>query len=133
MNAPGFTRLGVIALTACALLGAAACGSSSKAKPPPAPTDMRNQAQVTIDAHNNQFSPVDVIVTVGTKVTWHNVDPVVHNVKKSADALDFGAPFGTDDLNPGGTYSFTFAKTGTFFYSCTIHAGMSAKVEVVAK
>jgi plastocyanin len=58
---------------------------------------------------------------------------VVHNVKKSADALDFGAPFGDNSLNPGQTYSFMFAKVGTFTYTCTIHAGMDGKVQVVAQ
>ena len=104
----------------------------SPRRAPPAPTDLRGKPTVDIDAKNNQFSPVDVIVTVGTKVTWHNTDAVTHNIKKSADALDFGAPFGTDSFNPGQTYSFTFTKAGTFPYACTIHAAMTGKVEVVA-
>ena len=43
---------------------------------------------------------------------------------ESADASEFG---------PGQSYSFTFTKAGTFFYTCTIHTLMSGKVQVVAK
>jgi plastocyanin len=123
----------VVGLT-CALLALGACGSSKpKGTPAPAPVDLRAQKQVRIAARGNQFTPAAVIVTVGTKVTWQNLDAVTHNVKKSADAVDFGAPFGTDALNPGQSYSFTFRKAGTYFYTCTIHTLMDGKVEVVAK
>lgn len=122
----------VVALVTCALLGVAACGGSSKPKVAPAPTDLRGKATVEIDAKNNQWSPNDVIVTVGTKVTWHNLDAVTHNVKKSSDSVDFGAKFGTDSFAPGQTYSFTFAKAGAYPYACTIHAAMTGKIEVVA-
>ncbi len=111
----------------------AACSSSAKARPPAEPTNLRGHTQVEIDAKSFQFTPNDVVVDVGTKVTWRNTDSVAHNVKKSADALDFGAPFGTDAFNPSATYSFTFTKAGTFPYVCTIHAGMTGKVEVVAR
>jgi plastocyanin len=79
--------------------------------------------------------PAAVIVDPGTKVTWRNTDSVAHNVEKSADALDFGAKFGADAslFGPGQSYSFTFAKAGTYFYTCTIHTLMSGKVQVVAK
>jgi plastocyanin len=131
------TRRALVALSACLLvLGLAACGSSKpKAAPVPPPVDARGKKTVTIDANQNQFTPAAVIVDVGTKVTWTNTDTVAHNVEKSADALDFGATFGADasKFGPGASYSFTFKKAGTFFYTCTIHTLMSGKVEVVAK
>jgi plastocyanin len=127
-------RAVLVVCAVLALFGATACGSSKpKAVAPPPPTNMRGHTSVEIDAVGNQFTPVDVVVDVGTKVTWLNKDSVAHNVKKSADALDFGAAFGTDTFNPGATYSFTFAKAGTFFYTCTIHTLMSGKVTVDAK
>ncbi len=126
-------RVLLIGLTASLLVISAACGSSSTKSTPVAPTNLRGRAQVDVDAKSYQFTPNDIVVDVGTKVTWHNTDSVAHNVKKSADALDFGAPFGTNNLNPGQSYSFTFTKVGTFPYVCTIHAGMTGKVEVVAK
>ncbi len=132
MPRPMKRSLVVVTLVACALLGVAACGGSSKPKAVPAPTDLRGKPTVDIDAKNNQWSPDDVIVTVGTKVTWHNTDAVTHNIKKSSDSVDFGAKFGTDSFAPGQTYSFTFTKAGTYPYACTIHAAMTGKIEVVA-
>jgi plastocyanin len=129
-------KIAVVVLAAGLLLGATACGSSKpKVTPIPPPTDARGKKQVEIDAKLNQFTPAAVIVDVGTKVTWRNTDSVAHNVEKSADALDFGATFGADAsmFGPGQSYSFTFTKAGTFFYTCTIHTLMSGKVEVVAK
>jgi len=128
-------RFVVFVLAGCAVLGLTAC-SSSKARVAPVapPTDGRGQANFLIVARGNQFSPVDVIVDAGTTVTWRNDDAVAHDVKKSADALDFGGTFGADAsrFGPGASYSFRFTKTGTFFYTCTIHTLMSGKVEVVA-
>lgn len=126
----------VLALVACALLGATACGSSkAKTTPLPAPTNARGQKTFEIDANLNQFTPADVIVDVGTKITWRNTDTVAHDVMKASDALDFGAKFGADPsvFGPGQSYSFTFSKPGTYFYTCTIHTLMNGKVEVVAK
>jgi len=118
------------------LAGTAACSSSKpKVTPPPPPIDLRGHKAIEIDADLNQFTPAAVIVDVGTKVTWRNTDSVAHDVKKAADALDFGAQFGVDAsrFGPGQSYSFTFAKAGNYFYTCTIHTLMSGKVAVVAK
>jgi plastocyanin len=111
----------------------AACGSSSKPAVAPAPIDMRGKTAVEIDAKSNQWTPDDIIVDVGTKVTWRNTDPILHNIKKSADAVDFGAKFGLDSFSPGASYSFTFTKAGTFPYACTIHAAMTGKIQGVGK
>jgi len=126
-----------VLVLAFALVGLAACGSSSSNAPaaPPTPTDLRGQTTVDVQASSNEFHPQSIIIDAGTKVTWHNGDAVAHNVKKSADAVDFGAPFGveSDKFGPGKTYSFTFTKPGTYPYECTIHAGMTGTVEVRAK
>lgn len=130
-------RVAVVFVVMAALLGLAACGSSSKPKTeaPPPPTDLRGKTAVDVVATGNQFQPPSIIIDAGTKVTWRNGDAVAHNVKKSADAVDFGAPFGidSDKFGPGKTYSFTFTKPGTYLYQCTIHAGMTGQVEVRAK
>jgi plastocyanin len=119
---------------ALALVGVSACGSSSKAKPPaaPAPVDERGKQAVTVAAKDNQFTPASIIVDPGTKVTWSNTDTVAHDVKKQADTVDFGGPFGVDpeSFGPGQSYSFTFTKPGVYYYTCTIHAGMTGRVQV---
>jgi plastocyanin len=127
----------VVAIAIVALL-AAACGSSSKPVSNPIeqpPLDMRNQRRVEINAADNLFDPVTIEITAGTTVTWHNTDTVAHDVSKSVDGQDFGAPFGVrvPQFGPGATYSFTFDKPGVYFYTCTIHTGMNGKIQVDAR
>jgi len=127
----------MVAIVACASLGAAACSSSGGGNGSSAttvPVDDRGKTQVEIDAVGNTWVPANIMIDVGTTVTWVNKSAVQHNVKKSADALDFGAPFGVDldQFGPGKSYTFTFPKTGTFPYTCTIHALMDGTVQVVA-
>jgi len=70
------------------------------------------------------FSPSTITVTVGTVVTWTNKDAVTHNVTSNP------ALFSSGGMGNGATYSFTFANTGTFNYSCTIHPSMTGTVIV---
>jgi plastocyanin len=124
------------ALTLTLLLSGAvaACGggSSEQTDEPPPPVDLRGQQQVIILAKDNFFEPAGVIVEPGTEVTWVNEGAIAHNVRKSADAVDFGAPFGVDtgQFPPGGRYTFTFAGAGSYPYTCTIHTFMDGQVIV---
>jgi plastocyanin len=128
-------RAAAVALLA---LLAAACGSSSKPASTPIeqpPLDLRNQKRVEINAADNLFDPVTIEITAGTKVTWRNTDTVAHDVQKAVDGQDFGGTFGVRvaAFAPGATYSFTFDKPGSYFYTCTIHTGMNGKIQVDAR
>ena len=116
------------------LLGVASCGSSSnKTRPEQPALDWRGQKAVNIEVTDDLFTPPNIIVSPGTKVTWTNKGASVHNIQKATDLLDFGAPFGVgiSDFGPGKSYSFTFTKVGTLYsYVCTIHTGMSGHVDV---
>jgi plastocyanin len=121
----------LLGFAAVAVLGA--CGGDDSSDEPPAPIDMRGQAEVEVVAKGgNQFVPANIVVDEGTELTWVNQDSIAHNVKKSADAVDFGAKFGVEagQFGPGDTYSFTFDKAGRYPYTCTIHAGMSGSITV---
>jgi plastocyanin len=68
---------------------------------------------------------LDVSVTVGTKVTWTNMDAVFHTVTG-----DTGG-WMSDALTNGASYSNTFNTKGTFNYHCAFHPEtMKAKVTV---
>ena len=135
-------RLGcVLAVVALLVLASAGCsGSSNSSKQPqtPAqapPVDWRGQKAVSVDVTDNMFTPPNIVVSPGTKVTWTNHGSSVHNIQKAADAIDFGAPFGVgiSDFGPGKSYSFTFTKIGNLYaYTCTIHTGMTGHVDVEA-
>jgi plastocyanin len=70
------------------------------------------------------FAPGVIDVLTGTDVTWRNGDRITHTV--TADDDSFGSGF----IRPGGAFSRTFAKTGTYAYHCTIHKFMRGTVRV---
>lgn len=133
------------ALGVAALLGAAACAgpapASNAAAPPStsdsmsgmtAPATTADTAPVrtntvrtnTVSIKNFAFSPATVTVSVGTTVTWTNDDQDAHTVTATDHT------FGSQPMNPGATYHFTFTKPGTYSYLCTIHPFMTATVVV---
>lgn len=72
------------------------------------------------------FSPANITVKTGTKVTWTNKDSMPHTVTET-DSLNGPK---SDTLSPGQSYSFTFTAPGTYHYHCTIHSGMTGTVTV---
>ncbi len=79
--------------------------------------------KVTIS--NYMFAPGDIKVKVGTTVTWTNNDSVKHNVVSDNGMMPDGKLIGM-----GETYSYTFAKAGTYKYHCSPHQYMHGSVTV---
>jgi len=75
---------------------------------------------------NFAFSPADITVKKGTKVTWTNNDSTTHTVTENDGKNGPSAP----EMAPGSSYSFTYSETGTFRYHCTIHPDMIGTVTV---
>ena len=89
--------------------------------------DSTNSNQNSVTIKDFAFNPGTVTVKVGTKVTWTNEDSVSHTV--TADTPSADAP-ASGNIAKGESYSFTFAKVGTYAYHCTPHPYMKAKVIV---
>jgi plastocyanin len=81
-----------------------------------------DDAQVTIK--NFDFMPMSLTVGAGTTVTWTNKDGEPHTVIGESGLFRSGA------LDTGASYSFTFAKPGTYKYLCGIHPKMTAEIVV---
>jgi plastocyanin len=130
-----------VSLTACGSSSSTTSGGGSPSAPASSPmasmsmgdmpmdstpTSGASQASGTamVDIKNFAFSPKDLTVTKGTKVTWKFEDSAAHTVK--ADDGSFTSPA----LSNGKTFSYTFTKTGTFKYICSIHQYMTATVTV---
>jgi plastocyanin len=79
---------------------------------------------VGVEISNFAFSPSQITVKVGTKVTWTNSDSAAHTVTS-----DTGV-FGSKTLNTGSSYSFVFNAPGTYSYHCAIHPSMKAIIVV---
>ncbi len=78
----------------------------------------------SVSIANMAFSPTTITVKKGATVTWTNNDKVTHNVTANDKSFSSGS------MAPGKSYSFTFDKTGSFAYTCTIHPDMKATVVV---
>ena len=74
------------------------------------------------------FSPVKVTVVIGQNntVTFINKDSAAHTVTADGGSFDSG------NMNPGDSWTYTFATAGTFSYHCTYHSWMKGTVVVVA-
>jgi plastocyanin len=135
------TRLAAATAGVALLGGVAACGSSGGGTSTgpsgmasmsgmgsmsgmPMGSSSEASGTATIDVKNFAFSPMNLTVTKGTKVTWKFEDSAQHTVK--ANDGSFSSPA----LSGGKTYSFTFDKVGTYPYICSIHQYMTATITV---
>ena len=83
------------------------------------------------------FSPADVTINVGDKVTWTGLQfGVGHTVSQTPDASAnvYVSGFRSGNQNAVPTFEWTFNTAGTFFYICEPHAtiGMKGSVTVQA-
>lgn len=78
----------------------------------------------SVTISNFAFSPKQLSVKVGTKVTWTNSDSVAHTVTSNDGFFESGT------LSTGGAYSYVFPVPGTYNYHCAIHPSMTATVVV---
>lgn len=119
-------------VTLAVVLGAAACSGSSgsgysapAAAPDPSPTAAAPAAAgPAISISGFSFSPHLLTVKVGAKVTVTNADTTAHTWTAKGGAFDSG------ELAHGRSFSFTFAKPGTYAYVCSIHPSMTGSVVV---
>jgi plastocyanin len=70
------------------------------------------------------FSPPQLSVRVGDKVTWRFADSATHTVTADDGSFDSGGH------SSGETFDHTFETAGTFSYHCTIHGSMKGTVAV---
>jgi plastocyanin len=87
-----------------------------------APAVARADNIVTIK--NFDYAPMAITVSVGSTVTWKNLDGEPHTVA-STDGV-----FRSPALDENDTFSFRFAKPGTYKYVCSIHPKMVATITV---
>jgi plastocyanin len=108
---------------------AAATAASTMPDMPMAAAPLTGQAVATskVTINNFAFMPAIITVKAGTTVTWTNMDEEPHTVTDGADGIK-SQVLG----NQGSTFSYTFTKTGTFSYNCSIHPFMHGMVEVTA-
>ena len=78
-----------------------------------------------IEIKDFAFSPSSLTINKGDTVIWTNKDSVSHPVTS-----DSGNELNSGTLSQGQTYSHTFSAAETFFYHCSVHPMMKAKIIV---
>lgn len=78
-----------------------------------------------VRVENIAFAPANIVVDVGTAVTWVNGDDIAHTVT-SDGRKDMNSPL----FGRGGTFSHTFDEPGEYAYHCTPHPNMQGLVTV---
>jgi plastocyanin len=77
----------------------------------------------TVEMAKMCFTPSILEVEPGTKVTFVNEDPMIHNVS----ANGWG---NAEDMLRGDSFTATFADEGTYPFACSYHLGMTGAVVV---
>src|SRR5580704_1657445 len=75
--------------------------------------------EVNID--NFAFTPKELTVKAGTTIVFRNHDDIPHSVVGS------NGEFHSKALDTGDSFGFTFAKAGSYVYSCGLHPRMQGK------
>ena len=95
--------------------------------------DMTGKKEVSIDMRDIKFTPANIIISKGTRVTWTNRDPVDHFVNTDPHPSHNVLPgLNSLDLKQGATFSYTLNDVGEWGYHCSAHfpQNMVAKVIV---
>jgi plastocyanin len=111
-----------IILILITLVSLSACSSGYGTTSPTTSSPQASGNSVTLA--NFAFSPATLNVKAGTTVTWTNKDSTSHTVVSDTGVFDSG------NLAPNATYTYVFAKAGTFDYHCSIHPSMKGTVIV---
>ena len=81
-------------------------------------------AEVKVSIDNFTFTPANLSIVRGTKVTWINHDDVPHTATSNTKV------FASPALDTDETFSFVFASPGTFPYYCAVHPHMTGQIIV---
>ena len=119
-----------VLFTALLLFGCPSNANSTPNPPPvPAVTGPPSTAtggtagELAVEIKNFAFSPAEISIVKGSKVTWTNNDAAPHTIT-SAGNFDSGT------LQKGESYSKVFDVAGTYEYNCAIHTSMKGKLVV---
>jgi len=76
------------------------------------------------------YDPEVIDVTVGTTVTWENVDNTMHTATSGNPDGGPNAVFDSDIMLAGDKFEFTFTDAGNYDYYCILHPWMIGTVNV---
>jgi len=102
-------------------------GSASTVTPASTPATAAQLGLYEVKIENFAFSPAELTIKAGSKVTWTNFDSTPHAIVSDSGG-DGG--IGSGMLEKGVAYGFVFEQPGVYNYHCSIHTSMRGKVIV---
>jgi plastocyanin len=94
--------------------------------------EVETKGSIPVEADKNEiaianfsFSPKMSTVSAGATVTWINHDKVPHVISSADNQFQKSTL-----LQPGQSFSNTFATSGTYSYFCSIHPRMTGEIIV---
>lgn len=115
----------------------ASVAASASAAPTGTPHDMGDMGDMggpgetaAVEIINFGFEQPDITVSVGTTVTFTNLDTAPHTVTAGTDADPMTDVFDSGLLQQGESFTFTFDEPGTYVYFCDRHPPMEGSVTV---
>ena len=129
MTAPRSSKqlvvLTIVFVTAMLLLVSCSSGPQTPAgevMQTPAPNGPQTHA---IEIRALKFQPGVLTVNVGDTLEWKNDDIVPHTATSTESK-----GFDSGSIAVGGSWKYVASKKGTYFYNCTLHPNMRAKLVV---
>jgi plastocyanin len=121
-----FTTIVLLAIMVGACSAPAATSAPQATVYPPAAAQASGGSTSTtqIAITNFNFDPETITIKAGSTVTWTNQDSVAHTVVAQDGSWK------SDNLAKGASFSYTFAKPGTYAYICSIHPTMKGTIIV---
>ena len=123
MNGSSNRVLGLVAIVGALVLFGVACGGWGQGSDPSKETPVVGVTEVRMD--DFAFAPANIVVDVGTTVTWTNHDGAAHTVTS-----DDGDELDSENLGKDETFSHTFDTPGEYYYHCKPHSNMHGLVTV---
>ena len=90
------------------------------------PTRAVGAEETTTTIDDSTFTPAQITVRAGTKVTWVNNDDVPHTATSTAKPRSFDSR----TLDTDGKFSHMFTTPGTYDYFCAVHPHMTGRIIV---
>ena len=116
--------VGPVAIVSALFLIGVACGGWGQGSDPSKETPSVGVTEVRID--DFAFAPANIVIDVGTTVTWTNYDGDAHTVTS-----DDGEELESELLGKNETFRHTFDTPGEYRYHCEPHSNMHGLVTVL--
>lgn len=119
-----YARRVIFAAVAVLIALSTATAGLNAAKPAPAPG---GPGLYTITIKNFEFTPRDLTIAPGSKITWVNKDEEPHKLS------EVNSTFASQPLDTDGSFTYEFKAAGRFEYFCTLHPRMTGHIVVEGK